>query len=57
VNPSLVSTDEGADRDTVCVTTETVLRTEIACTADAVGLATARHEVLDPATPALTEPE
>ena len=57
MNPSLVSTEEGAVRDTVCLTTETVRRTEIARAADAVGRATARHDALDPTTPARTGPE
>lgn len=56
-NARAVSTETGATNDTACLTTVKTRVTDIACAADTVGRATARHDVFDPANPARTEPE
>jgi len=57
LNATPVCTEDGACRERICLTTHMGLATDIACPATAVGAATARHDVLGPATPALTERE
>lgn len=57
MNAGPVSTEVGAERDTLCLTTVNARVADTACAAVAVASATARQAVFDPASPALTEAE
>jgi hypothetical protein len=57
LNTTLVWIEDGAFRDTFCLTTLMDLVADIACPAPVVRAATARHDILIPAAPARTERE